>query len=156
MTTPSFLSLNVRSPFYCSLKFIYCEKATNSCEISTADLFYVVTVTSTVEISQTFVAFSEYMNFRLLILCLIKRKSQWKNSDNVLMHVQPNFPHKQTFNNGLHAKSGNARKQTWLDIKERSQPTKSFLLCETFIWKYILPFLASSVQGSENKQKDLG
>ena len=33
------------------------------CEISTVDLSYVVTVKSTVEISQNFVAFSEYMNF---------------------------------------------------------------------------------------------
>ena len=45
------------------LKFIYYEKATKFCEISTVDLSYVVTVKSTVEISQNFVAFSEYMNF---------------------------------------------------------------------------------------------
>ena len=45
------------------LKFIYSEKATKFCEISTVDLSYVVTVKSTVEISQKFVAFSEYMNF---------------------------------------------------------------------------------------------
>ena len=45
------------------LKFIYSEKATNFCEISTVDLSYVVTIKYTVEISQNFVAFSEYMNF---------------------------------------------------------------------------------------------
>ena len=45
------------------LKFIYFEMATFFCKISTADLSYVVTVKSTVEISQNFVAFSEYMNF---------------------------------------------------------------------------------------------
>ena len=45
------------------VKFIYSEKATNFCKISTVDLSYVVTVKSTVEISQNFVAFSEYMNF---------------------------------------------------------------------------------------------
>ena len=45
------------------LKFIYSEKATKFCEISIVDLSYVVPVKSTVEISQTFVAFSEYMNF---------------------------------------------------------------------------------------------
>ena len=45
------------------LKFIYSEKATKCCEISTADLSYVVPVKSTVETSQMFVAFSEYMNF---------------------------------------------------------------------------------------------
>ena len=45
------------------VKFIYSEKATNFCEIATVDLSYVVTVKSTVEISQNCVAFSEYMNF---------------------------------------------------------------------------------------------
>ena len=48
------------------LKFIYSEKATNFCEISTVDLPYVVTVKSTVEILQDFVAFSEYMNTGIL------------------------------------------------------------------------------------------
>ena len=50
-----------------TLKFIYSEKATKFCEISTLDLSYVVTVKSTVEISQNFVAFSEYMNFNVII-----------------------------------------------------------------------------------------
>ena len=45
------------------LKLIYSEKATNFCEISTVDLSYIVMVKYTVEISQNFVAFSEYMNF---------------------------------------------------------------------------------------------
>ena len=45
------------------VKFIYSDKATNFCEISTADLSYVVMVKSTEDISQIFVAFSEYMNF---------------------------------------------------------------------------------------------
>ena len=45
------------------IKFIYSEKATKCCEISTVDLSYVVPVKSTTEISQNFVAFSEYMNF---------------------------------------------------------------------------------------------
>ena len=58
-----------------SLKVIYFEKTKNFCEISTIDLSYVVTVKSTVEISQNFVASSEYMNFilrlerHLFILC---------------------------------------------------------------------------------------
>ena len=42
------------------LKFIYSEKATKFCEISTS---YVLPVKSKVEISQNFVAFSEYINF---------------------------------------------------------------------------------------------
>ena len=45
------------------IKFIYSEKATKFCEISTLILSYVVQVKSKVEISQNFVAFSEYMNF---------------------------------------------------------------------------------------------
>ena len=44
----------------------YSEKATNFCEISTVDLSYVVTVKSTVEISQNFVTFSEYMNLKAM------------------------------------------------------------------------------------------
>ena len=48
------------------IKVIYSDKATNFCEISTVDLSYVVvTVKSMVEISQNFVAFSEYMNFNV-------------------------------------------------------------------------------------------
>ena len=45
------------------VKFIYSEKATKFWEISTLDLSYVVPVKPTVEISQNFVVFSEYMNF---------------------------------------------------------------------------------------------
>ena len=45
-------------------KFIYSEKATKFCEISTVDLSYVVPVKSTVEILQNFVALSGYMNFQ--------------------------------------------------------------------------------------------
>ena len=45
------------------IKFIYSEKATKFYEISTLLLSYVVPVKSKVEISQNFVAFSEYMNF---------------------------------------------------------------------------------------------
>ena len=43
------------------LKFIYSEKATKLCKISTIDLSYVLPVKSTVEILQNFVAFSEYI-----------------------------------------------------------------------------------------------
>ena len=46
-----------------SLKFIYSEKATKFCEISTLLLTVCTVVKSKVEISQNFVAFSEYMNF---------------------------------------------------------------------------------------------
>ena len=45
------------------LKFIYSEKATKFSELSTVDLSYVVPVKSSVEITQNFAAFSEYMNF---------------------------------------------------------------------------------------------
>ena len=42
----------------------YSEKATKFCEIFIVDFSYVVTVKSTMEVSQNFVAFSEYMNFK--------------------------------------------------------------------------------------------
>ena len=45
------------------VKFIYSEKATKLCEISTLLLPTVHTDKSKVDISQSFVAFSEYMNF---------------------------------------------------------------------------------------------
>ena len=45
------------------IKFIYSEMATKFCEISTLLLTSVHTVKNKVEISQNFVAFSEYMNF---------------------------------------------------------------------------------------------
>ena len=44
-------------------KFIYSEKATKFCDISTLLLSYVVPVKNKAKISQNFVAFSEYMNF---------------------------------------------------------------------------------------------
>ena len=48
------------------IKFIYSEKATKFYEISTLLLSKVHTDKSKVEISQNFVAFSEYMNFTKL------------------------------------------------------------------------------------------
>ena len=59
----NYLGYNSSKFFHKIVKFIYSEKATKFCEISTLDLSYVVPVKSTVEISQSFVAFSEYMNF---------------------------------------------------------------------------------------------
>ena len=53
------------------LKFIYSENATKFYEISTVDMSYVVPVKSTVEISQNFVAFSEYLNFTKFLSCFI-------------------------------------------------------------------------------------
>ena len=46
------------------IKFVYSEKATKFCEIFTLLLSIVHTDKSKVKISQIFVAFSEYMNFR--------------------------------------------------------------------------------------------
>ena len=47
------------------IKFIYSEKATKFCEISTLLLTVCTVVKSKVEILQNFVAFSEYMNFNI-------------------------------------------------------------------------------------------
>ena len=61
------VSLYGASAFYLDefLKFIYSKKATKFCEIiSTLDLSYVVPVKSKVEITQNFLAFLEYMNFK--------------------------------------------------------------------------------------------
>ena len=49
------------------LKIIFSEKAFHFFEISTVDLSYVVMVKSTMEISQNFVAFSEHMNFNIIV-----------------------------------------------------------------------------------------
>ena len=57
--------LSISLTVYIQVKFIYSEKATKFCEISIVNLFYVVKVKSTVEISQNFMAFSEYMNFKM-------------------------------------------------------------------------------------------
>ena len=61
------------------VKFIYSEKATEFWDISTLDLSNVVTVKSTVEISQNFVAFSEYMNFTKKGLAKGKIKANFCN-----------------------------------------------------------------------------
>ena len=51
------------------VKFIYCEKATKFCKISTADLNVTTKDKSMVEISQKLVAFSEYMNLKYWTSC---------------------------------------------------------------------------------------
>ena len=69
------------------LKFIYSEKATKFWGISTLLLSYAVPVKSKVEISQNFVAFSEYMNFNFqllieirIIMAKLKNKyTKWKS-----------------------------------------------------------------------------
>ena len=48
----------------CSLNFIYSEKATKFCKISTSLLTGKTKDKSKMEISQSFVAFSEYMSFK--------------------------------------------------------------------------------------------
>ena len=61
-----YIKIKEHSAYSELIKFIYSEKATNFCKISTIDLFYVVTVKSMVEILQNFVAVSEYMNFTIV------------------------------------------------------------------------------------------
>ena len=50
------------------LKFMYSEKATKFCKISTIDLTVITEDKSTVEILQKFVAFFEYMNFNQTLI----------------------------------------------------------------------------------------
>ena len=59
-----------------SLKFIYSEKATKYCEISTLFLYECAVDKSKGKISQNFVAFSEYMNFTVLIYTVIEGLSK--------------------------------------------------------------------------------
>ena len=62
------LTFEVRVVFWTKsnvLKFIYSEKAATFCKIFTLLLSYVMPVKSKVKISQNFVAFSEYMNFKI-------------------------------------------------------------------------------------------
>ena len=60
MNLPSYPALAIIS----LAKFVYSDKATKFCEISTLLLSYVVPVKSKVKISRNFVASSEYMNFK--------------------------------------------------------------------------------------------
>ena len=59
------------------IKFIYSEKATKFYKISTVDLSYIVTVKSMVEISQNFVAFSEYINFNSAYISPVNMRKFW-------------------------------------------------------------------------------
>ena len=68
------------------IKFIYSEKATKFCEISTLLFSYVVPVKSKVEISQIFVAFSEYMNFKK-VECNAASKSLWTQCGGIKTHL---------------------------------------------------------------------
>ena len=74
MSTSSFHT-KVRSQIL--LKFVYSEKATNFCEISTLLLFTVHTDKSKVEISQNSVAFSEYMIFTCVKNTLTFRRQRY-------------------------------------------------------------------------------
>ena len=59
------------------LKFIFSEKATKFCDIFTLLLSTVHTVKSKLKISQNFVAFSEYMNFKCLNCMIVRRCDGW-------------------------------------------------------------------------------
>ena len=68
------------------LKFIYSERATKFCIISALDLTVLHTATSKVEISQNFVAFSKYMNFNILKICIGNVSGK-----DVLKYIRPFF-----------------------------------------------------------------
>ena len=78
---------------------MYSEKTTKFCEISTLDLSYVVMVKSTVEISQDFVAFSEYMNFNrdLRVTKYMPRYLEMIDFDLTFIRLVKNFEWKLTF-----------------------------------------------------------
>ena len=62
-TTPCIKTIFRKTAKFSPLKFIYSEKATKFCEISTLILSVCTVDKSKAEISQNFVAFSEYRNF---------------------------------------------------------------------------------------------
>ena len=62
------------------VKFIYSEKATKFWEISTLLLSYLVPVRIKMEMFQNFVAFSEYMNFRMLFFLTCFKMAIWVRS----------------------------------------------------------------------------
>ena len=82
------MSANFNNPR--PLKFIYSEKATNFCEISTVDLSYIVTVKSMLEISQNFVAYSEYMNFSSTKFALLFIFSDHMEQPNIRVKIRQN------------------------------------------------------------------
>ena len=55
---------------FLEVKFIYSEKATAFCEIFVLLLTACTALTVKSKISQHFVAFSEYMNFKTKLLCI--------------------------------------------------------------------------------------
>jgi hypothetical protein len=69
----NFTTIFIIQYFFNLLKFIYSEKATQFCEISTLLLTTVHTVKSRVEIYQNFVAFSEYMRFQSDLIFIIEQ-----------------------------------------------------------------------------------
>ena len=60
--------------FCFDVKFIYSEKATKFCEIFPLLLTVCTVVKSKGKISQTFMAFSEYMNFILFIQSILSKQ----------------------------------------------------------------------------------
>ena len=73
-----------------SLKFVCSEKATKFCEISSLLLTLSTVVKSKVEISQNFVAFSEYMNFTPV--CQIATVTEISNFCNYFNQSQNSLP----------------------------------------------------------------
>ena len=85
-----------------SIKFIYAEKATRFCEISTVDLTVTTKDKSMVEISQNFVAFSEYMNVNCLRQKITRTQMNWT----------------KVFQNGFRF-NGNCIVKSWCDFLGR-------------------------------------
>ena len=67
------------------LKFVYSEKATKFCEISTLLLSTVHTNKSKVEISQNFVAFSEYIIFPSILYESTLQQPYLKSQDTFVL-----------------------------------------------------------------------
>ena len=112
------------------LKFIYSEKATKFCEISTLDLTVLHTVKSKVEILQNFVAFSEHMNFNWILFQFISLRITHKLSGflvkNSCNKLKPNY-----------GKLGNNSKQKYyfcMYFRPRPLYLNPRPIIETYFW----------------------
>ena len=101
------------------LEFIYSEKATKFCEIFPLLLSAVHTVKSKGKISQNFVAFSEYMNFKEnLLACFLS----------IMQLLLFSISHETSTMKGFFSQ------KQWICIKSADVTSKHFFSC---IWKKV-------------------
>ena len=78
-----------QSPINFTLKIHIFWEGHKICEISTVDLTGTTQDKSTLEILQNFVAFSEYMNFKMTYYFYSQNRFDWKCNQNVNLKINP-------------------------------------------------------------------